>query len=339
MTGTGNLDPRLLTVDGGTFNVEPTATVVISDSGATSDPGFFVGLAGGDGQVVVKNGGSLSTGAVQVGGANETGLIDIDASSSWEIDGPLVVKSGGVVHSDGTVSPDRLIVESGGSVGGSGDVEGTLVNSGLLSPGDSPGILSAANFVQEATGTLLIELGGLVSGSEYDVLDVNGLAELGGTLEIALLDLGSGTFTPAEGDAFSILSAGGGITGAFASVIEPALPEGLVWDLLYDADELLLSVMAATSGLPADFDGDGDVDGEDFLAWQAGFGITSGATQINGDADADGDVDGADFLAWQASFGDLAGAGGRIAGAVPEPTAAMLTLLVAVVALARRPRG
>ena len=53
----------------------------------------------------------------------------------------------------------------------------------------------------------------------------------------------------------------------------------------------------------ADFDGDGDVDGEDFLAWQTGFGMTSGATSADGDADGDGDVDGGDFLLWQQAFG------------------------------------
>ena len=35
----------------------------------------------------------------------------------------------------------------------------------------------------------------------------------------------------------------------------------------------------------ADFDEDGDVDGDDFVAWQAGFGMTSGVTLADGDAD------------------------------------------------------
>ncbi len=52
----------------------------------------------------------------------------------------------------------------------------------------------------------------------------------------------------------------------------------------------------------ADFDQDGDVDGVDFLAWQASFPIDSGASQADGDADFDGDVDGRDFLIWQRQF-------------------------------------
>jgi subtilisin-like proprotein convertase family protein len=51
-----------------------------------------------------------------------------------------------------------------------------------------------------------------------------------------------------------------------------------------------------------DFDGDGDVDGADFVAWQTHFPLASGATLADGDADADGDVDGADFVVWQTNF-------------------------------------
>ncbi len=47
----------------------------------------------------------------------------------------------------------------------------------------------------------------------------------------------------------------------------------------------------------ADFDSDGDVDGDDFLLWQAGFAIDAG-----GDADGDLDIDGDDFLLWQAEL-------------------------------------
>jgi hypothetical protein len=53
---------------------------------------------------------------------------------------------------------------------------------------------------------------------------------------------------------------------------------------------------------PGDFDGDHDVDGADFVAWQTNFPKASGATRAQGDADGDGDVDGADFVVWQTNF-------------------------------------
>ncbi len=52
----------------------------------------------------------------------------------------------------------------------------------------------------------------------------------------------------------------------------------------------------------ADFDGDGDVDGRDFLAWQRGFG-TPNAVRADGDSDNDADVDGSDLAAWQGQYG------------------------------------
>jgi hypothetical protein len=70
-----------------------------------------------------------------------------------------------------------------------------------------------------------------------------------------------------------------------------------------------LSFSASASSVPGDFDGDNDVDGADFVAWQTNFPKASGATRAMGDADADGDVDGADFVVWQTNF-PTSGSGG-----------------------------
>lgn len=91
----------------------------------------------------------------------------------------------------------------------------------------------------------------------------------------------------------------------------------------------------------ADFNGDGVVDGSDFLAWQRGFGAT-GAQLEQGDANGDGAVDAADLAAWNTAFG--AGAvttnANTLALAVPEPTTLGLTLTIVAgvlaVATARR---
>ena len=87
-----------------------------------------------------------------------------------------------------------------------------------------------------------------------------------------------------------------------------------------------------------DFDEDGDVDGDDFLAWQGGFGTNIGATHMDGDADTDGDVDGDDFLLWQSQFGfSLSpGRGSASTFPVPEPNGFTLLSLALVLVAARR---
>jgi hypothetical protein len=51
----------------------------------------------------------------------------------------------------------------------------------------------------------------------------------------------------------------------------------------------------------ADYDGNDQVNAVDLGTWKAGFGTSPSATHLHGDADGDGDVDGRDFLIWGSS--------------------------------------
>jgi hypothetical protein len=75
----------------------------------------------------------------------------------------------------------------------------------------------------------------------------------------------------------------------------------------------------------ADFDGDDDVDGQDFLIWQRGVGV--GTTQPAGDANFNGSVNGQDLAVWKSQFGPAAT---PVAAAVPEPAAALLGAIAAI---------
>ena len=89
-------------------------------------------------------------------------------------------------------------------------------------------------------------------------------------------------------------------------------------DDLYIESSNALNLGNPVSGelfLAADFDDDGDVDGEDFLVWQLGFGIVGDADREDGDADNDEDVDGEDFLVWQSEFGSEQDESARLAAA------------------------
>jgi hypothetical protein len=100
--------------------------------------------------------------------------------------------------------------------------------------------------------------------------------------------------------------------------------------------------------LDADFNGDGDADGADFLQWQRGNGTATGATKAQGDADGDGAIDGVDLTIWRGEFGDSAfGGPGTLArgfvryvtsgaSATPEPSSVVIAGLgLGVLALGR----
>lgn len=96
------------------------------------------------------------------------------------------------------------------------------------------------------------------------------------------------------------------------------------------------SIVERPPGSPADFDDDGDVDGDDFLTWQRGFGI--GASKAEGDANDDTMVNGADLAIWQTEY-DAASAVAASAAAVPEPATCGLLLCATVFVLGRRTSG
>lgn len=96
--------------------------------------------------------------------------------------------------------------------------------SGTFSPGLSPAIVPVNNVGFGAGNTLLVEIGGLTAGSQFDQLNIGGTLGLNGTLDV---DLISG-FNPAYGDFFNILD--GLTTGTFSNFSFPALNGGLNWD-------------------------------------------------------------------------------------------------------------
>jgi len=87
----------------------------------------------------------------------------------------------------------------------------------------------------------------------------------------------------------------------------------------------------------ADFDHNGIVDGTDFLAFQRGLGITTGATRAQGDANSDGAVNSADLAIFRDQFGKTQ----PLVSSVPEPPAASLlsAAVFAGIFARRRARG
>jgi hypothetical protein len=183
--------------------------------------------------------------------------------------------------------------------------------SGRIEPGDPIGQLTIdGDLSQQDGGTLAIDLGGTVAISQYDRLEVDRFAFLDGTLEVSLVDSGSGVFTPSVGNTFTILTAAQGVQGTFDNL---QLPGGFTWNVTYAANSVTLSVTGL--GLAGDFNGDGAVNTADYIVWRR-----TGRSQ-------------ADYNAWRSNFGKTnAGAGAAVSAvsSVPEATSGVLSLIAAL---------
>ncbi|WP_428939737.1 BNR-4 repeat-containing protein [Fontivita pretiosa] len=247
----------------------------------------------------------------------------------------------------GTFTPGIVNVVPGGTLAGDGRVNAAVNNiGGTIAPGHSAGILTInGDFSQSPSGTLEIELGGTIVGSQYDRLAIAGSATLDGTLRVSLI----GDFVPLPGQRFDVMTFGAR-TGDLVIANDTGLA-GLSFVKTYSANTLSLTAAALLLG---DANLDGRVDIRDLYAlathWQ------SSANWFGGDFDGSGLVDLADLNVlvsnWQAVTGappqprsqpqslEQALASLGLHGAsVPEPAAlGMMALLAGTVASGQRAR-
>lgn len=134
---------------------------------------------------------------------------------TWQADSPnwlgtLSVERGAVAL-NGSAPNATVLVGEEGYFGGYAYVK-EIINSGVVSPGNSPGKITVqGDYTQTSRGKLVMELSGTRSG-EYDQLHVLGKGNLDGTLSLRL-----DNFIPKAGDEFpELLRFEGGRSGAFA---------------------------------------------------------------------------------------------------------------------------
>lgn len=182
-------------------------------------------------------------------------------------------------NSGGTLRAIRLRDE----LSGSGVVRASAVfnlDEGGQSAVRPHGLLTInGSYSQLTDGAILggVLRGQIASSSGFDRLAVTGTARLGGTLSYQP----AAGFVPAGREVFTILTAGE-ISGTFDTLDLP-----LGWDVEYTPTSVVVVAVC-----PADFNGDGGVDGDDvirfFESWDVG--------DIGADFNRDGSVDGDDVI-------------------------------------------
>ncbi|MBK8608710.1 MAG: hypothetical protein IPL84_01830 [Chitinophagaceae bacterium] len=154
----------------------------------------------------------------------------------------FTINAGAVFTNNGTVN-----INGGGVVSNCGTYQGTGTFTGALfsntcatafvRPGSSPGCTIFGAGYTNGSGTEVIEIGGTTVCTQYDQLQVVGTATLSGTLDVQLF----GGFIPSCGQSFTIMTANT-VTGTFASILYPAIPAGLSWNIQYNATSVVLSI-------------------------------------------------------------------------------------------------
>jgi autotransporter-associated beta strand protein len=167
------------------------ATIVSSGSGSGA-----VGLLATADQELNLSGGLSGSGEF-----NKTGSGTVKLGSSAGFTGTLNVNAGKVVVDGALAAGSRTVVGSGGLLGGSGTVGAlTLQRGATLTPGNSPGILTAGSAVWGAGATYEWQLQNLTgdAGKDWDLfrvtgtLDMSGLSPtVNGRFNLSLLSSGS----------------------------------------------------------------------------------------------------------------------------------------------------
>jgi YVTN family beta-propeller protein len=196
---------------------------LINNGGSTLIGNDGASLIGNDGASIIGNDGASLLSENGLGLLSEGGIgIKVRANGSAgssSTRAEAATATSGYVQTGGETDLDNVVIVGavsidGGVLSGSGIVAGSLTNNGgYIVPGHSAGAISVTgDFTQAAQGTMVLENGGTHQG-EYDRLQINGTANLGGHLEVRNIN----GYVPEAADTFNPFGYSA-VTGSFASV-------------------------------------------------------------------------------------------------------------------------
>ena len=304
-----------------TLNVQqsvPTLYRIDSDVdlNATGGIGFSTHFLGDDvefaGSVDVT-GNSVASARVDV-----SGDVNVGAGSQWRLGGGTIAQPNRL-FAGATFGGAGAVVNAGGAVAleGGAVVGVQTINRGHFAVGffANASAMIQNDFVQETGGTLELDIDGTAAG-QFDQLIVTGDVDLDGTIHVPVNERGGNYVdpeVPGTFDEFTLVVANGAVNGVFddfiydgdalvesfngAGMLRYHVGDGLFRILDYDPSQVDLLNYKALEG---DANGDGVVDGVDFIIWNANK-FTDGNDWTTGDFNGDGFTDGSDFILWNAN--------------------------------------
>jgi uncharacterized protein with beta-barrel porin domain len=229
---------------GGAIYIQEGGALIIQDgtsfSGNSTTAGLggtaTSGINGGNGaslgqDIFIQSGGSLtfqingtltiSTPICGAGGASSTPGVVNSGTGTVSLSGAHTYLGGtyiqaGTLNLNGSIIGD-LQIESAGTLSGNATVNGSINNSGTISPGNSIGTVNTTNLILTPTSVYDVEIN---SSGGSDLIIASGSAQVAGGVVVIADNI---TFTTPL--TYTIISAGSGVTGTFSSLTStsPAL--------------------------------------------------------------------------------------------------------------------
>jgi hypothetical protein len=209
-------------------NLANAGTLVIGGGSTFTESGTLSQT----GTLNVQGGSTLSVSGDQ----QNAGAVSIDAGSTLVVGGTYLQTAGSTTLNGALTAPTLFDLE-GGTLSGSGTVNGSLQNAASVLIGDATttGTLTiTGDYTQTSAGSLTVKLGG---AGASDQLVIGGTATLDGTLNVLLLN----DFMANVGDSYQILQFQS-VVGDFATYNGLNLVGGNTLNPAYDAMDLYLVV-------------------------------------------------------------------------------------------------
>ena len=316
-----------------TAAIEITASQFHQQPGATLTVGADV--ASGAAFIFVQTGGELRVGS---GGASihQTGSIR-NNSGDVQFLGNLTITGDTIGYRENIGSGATRSFVPGATIEFSGGGRAQFDAAPLLLDDGQRMVFADSGSAATAAGDVMFGADSTLSMNfltapfaNLPLLQAEGTVSLAGAMVVSLEEGGP---PPAPGITLPIASAGLGFSGAFDSWQVPAVA-GLTWQPQIVGDTLSLLAVAA---LPGDFNSDGLVDTADYSQWRETLGSE---TDLAADANGSGRIDTGDYQIWRQNFGSPQPAATSSAHslAVPEPSAILLAVLFAALAMVAKNR-
>jgi hypothetical protein len=232
-TGTVNLTGNNITLNddvnnSGAINFSGTNITQNVTGNFNNNSGGTLAFTGTNGNVNVagnkafnNNSGATVTMAgtkdtITAGTFNNAGSVTIGATET------ITTGAGGYTQTAGTT-------QGFGTIGGNVAINGGNMIAGT--PPGNPGTFTITGNYAQLGGALTAYLENTTAGTGgYSQLVIGGMATLGGTLDVDLVN----GFTPTPGEGFYLVTSAGGDSGAFSTTDLPSLSNGDSWILNYN---------------------------------------------------------------------------------------------------------